>query len=113
MDDRRPHEFSPEESLGDIFFSIESKNWRRPRTLTLQNLGGALSVQISEEVLAERNVTSVEYVNQESNPDLPPNTFRVNTRTHIAVDDNYIYVWVPSLNRWKRALLSIWDIESQ
>ncbi len=113
MDDRRPHEFSPEESLGDIFFPVESKNWRRPRTLTLQNLGGILSIKLSEEVLAERNVTAVQYVNQEENPELPPNTFAINTRTHIAVDDNYIYVWVPSLNRWKRAMLSIWDIEAQ
>jgi len=110
MDDRKPYEISEGVNLADIFIEIESKSWRRPRTLTIQNLGGVLSVKLNEEALAERNVTSVEYVNQEENPELPPDTFRVNTRTHIAVDDNYIYVWVPSLKRWKRALLSTWDI---
>jgi hypothetical protein len=97
---------SAEELVG-CYVPVDSKNWRRPRALTLESLAGVLNVKVNEDIV-DRNVTSVEYVNQESNPELPPNTFKINTRTHIAVDDNYLYVWVPSLNRWKRIILSSW-----
>jgi hypothetical protein len=98
----------PFEEIAGSSIQLDSKNWKRPRALTLEVLAGVLNVKVSDEVIYERNVTSVEYVNQEGNPEIPPNTFRVNTRTHIAVDDNYLYVWVPSLNRWKRLILSSW-----
>jgi hypothetical protein len=93
--------------LSDVNVNVNSKLWRQPRTLTLENLGGLLSIAVSDG-LEERNVTSVEYVNQSENPTLPPETFKVNTRTHIAIDENYLYVWVQSLNKWKRCLLSNW-----
>ena len=108
MDDRKSYDISSQENLNNVFVQVESKGWRRPQTLTLENLGGILNVKVSEQIFVERNVTSVEYVNQEESPELPPNTFKVNTRTHIAVDDNYLYVWIPSLNRWKRTLLGTW-----
>lgn len=104
------NEFSiiPKSDFKNIFISIESKLWKRPGHLSLENLGGVLDIKINDE-FKERNVTSVEYVNQEQNPNLPPNTFNVNTRTHIAVDENYLYVWIPSLKRWKRIILSDWN----
>lgn len=89
------------------FVTIDAGGWKRPYALSLENLKGVLKVNVNED-LEERNVTSVEYKGQEENPLLPPNTLRVNTRTHIAVDDNYLYVWIPSLKRWKRTLLSGW-----
>lgn len=93
--------------LGSVFVPLDTKNWKRPRILSVENLGGVLNIKISEE-LNERNVTSVEFVNQNEEPELPPNTFKINTRTHIAIDENYMYVWVPSQNRWKRSILSVW-----
>jgi uncharacterized protein YuzE len=94
---------SPEELAG-TFISIDSKNWRRPRAVTLDGLSEVLNIKVGE----DKNVTAVEYVHQDDNPEIPPNTIKVDTKTHIAVDDNYLYVWVPSLNRWKRMLLSTW-----
>lgn len=104
----RPYQYekisSEEFDLSSIYIPIDSKNWKRPRALSLENLNGVLNIK----VVGEESVTSVEYINQEENPKLPPETFRVNTKTHIAVDENYIYVWVPSVSRWKRSILSQW-----
>jgi len=104
----RPKNLRPAEELNltGTFIEIESKNWKRSRMLSLENLGGLLEVKVQD--ISDRNVTSVEFTNQEEFPQLPPNAKKVNTRTHIAVDENYLYVWVPSLNRWKRTMLSFW-----
>lgn len=93
--------------LINTFVNVDSKLWKGPRPLSLQNLGGVLNIKIDDEI-NERNVTSVEYINQEENPKLPPETFNINLRTHIAVDENYLYVWIDSLKKWKRILLSDW-----
>jgi hypothetical protein len=104
----RPKNLRPTENLDleNTYIELESKSWKRHRMLSLENLQGVLEVKVQD--ISDRNVTSVEYVNQEEFPELPPNTFNVNTKTHIAVDENYLYVWVPSLKRWKRTLLSNW-----
>jgi len=90
--------------LQKVYVHIDSDNWKRTSLLSLESLAGHLSIKVNDNL----NVTSVNYVNQGENPELPPNTFRVNTRAHIAIDDNYLYVWVPSLKRWKRIILSSW-----
>jgi hypothetical protein len=104
----RPKNLKPTEDLDltNTFIEIESKSWKRSRMLSLENLNGVLNIKIAD--VTDRNVTSVDFVNQEEFPELPPNTFPLNTRTHIAVDDNYLYVWVPSSGRWKRTMLSSW-----
>ena len=95
-------------NLQNTFIEIESKSWKRSRMLSLENLNGVLSVEVAD--VKDRNVTSVVFKNQEENPESPPGTFKVDTKTHIAVDDNYLYVWVPSKKRWKRVILSSWAI---
>lgn len=45
--------------------------------------------------------------NQDVSINLPPKNASEVLAMHIAVDDNYLYVWVK--NRWKRTLLSNWD----
>jgi len=98
---------TPESDLSGIQFETTSRAWKRPKMLSLENLKGVLSVVVTDEILSERNVTSLE-PGQEQDPTAPPNTFKVSNRAHISIDDNYIYVWVPSKNVWKRALLSTW-----
>ena len=110
MAEHKPYEFvstHEEFDLKNVFIDINSKLWKKPKTLTIDNLGGMLNVKINEDI-KHRNVTCVEYVNQNENPDIPPHAIKVNTQTHIAVDENYLYVWVQSLKKWKRILLSDW-----
>jgi len=92
---------------GNAYLALDSEGWKRPRVTTLENLNGFINIKITEDI-KEKNVTSVEYFDQNINPTIPPNTYKVNLKTHIAVDNNYLYVWVPKLNRWKRMLLSEW-----
>lgn len=112
MDAKRPYQYE-KATLGEninpkvTYIPIDSGNWKRPRILTIENFSGLLEIKFNEELL-QRNVTSVDFVNQDVEPELPPNTFKVNTKTHIAIDDNYMYVWVPSKSRWKRIILSEW-----
>lgn len=114
--DTRPYlydKITPDESLdlSGIIIPIDYRDWKRPRNLSIENLGGLLSIKINENLFKERNVTSVEYLNQEQNPELPPETYKVNLKTHIAVDDNYLYVWVETKKKWKRCLLSDWEFQ--
>lgn len=94
-------------SLENTFLILDSKGWRKPAILSLDRLGNGLQLQLDRD-LVKRNVTSVEFINQNEIIDLPPESLPVNARTHIAVDENYLYVWVPQSKRWKRLPLSIW-----
>lgn len=104
----RPQILRPTENLNleNTFVEIESKSWKRSRMLSLEILGGILNIKTKD--FSDRNITALKYVNQEENPHLPPKTFKVDIKTHIAVDENYLYVWIHSLKRWKRILLSDW-----
>lgn len=89
------------------FIKVDGTSFRRPSSITLENVGKELKIRIEED-LSERNLTSVEFTNQNENPKLPPNSLPVVPKTHIAVDENYLYVWIPKISRWKRLLLSDW-----
>jgi len=86
----------------NIYITVDSKLWKRPKPLSLEDLTKLFDLN------SNANVISVEYKNQEQNPEFPPNTFGLNIKTHIAVDENYLYIWVPSLKKWKRVILSDW-----
>lgn len=96
-------DFNPVET----FIKVDSKDFQRPCTISLEVVGKILQISIDDEIF-ERNVTSVEFEGQDKDPTLPPNTFKISEKTHIAVDENYLYVWVPQLEKWKRMLLSDW-----
>ena len=99
--------------LSNVCIPVDSPNWKRARAasildivkvLSLNNSGGTVTVEVDKDI----NVSSVDYVNQFDSPERPPDTLSVNTRAHIAIDDNYLYVWVPALKRWKRSVLTEW-----
>jgi len=91
----------------ETFTLVDSVNFKKPCVISLENLAGFLTVKVDDN-LNNLNVVSVNCENQEDNPENPPNTFKVNTKAHIAIDDNYLYIWIPLLKRWKRAILSNW-----
>lgn len=93
----------------DTYIKVDSVSFRRPAAISLDRVGDILKVVVKEKMLQERNVTSLAFEGQDENPELPPNTFGIVPKTHIAVDENYLYVWIPSLSRWKRMMLSDWE----
>ena len=89
------------------FVLVDSASFKKPCTISLEKIGKAIEIKINEDI-ANKNVYSLEFSEQESNPQLPPNTLPLSTKTHISVDENYLYVWIPQSSRWKRILLSEW-----
>ena len=96
------------DNINDIFLPADSKKWRNYKSLSLEKLGDMLQVKVNDD-LSNRNVTSVISSDQESNPTIRPNRLQNTQKTYISVDENYLYVWIPSLKKWKRTLLSNWE----
>lgn len=114
MDVKRPYQYEKAkledvlEVKESVFIPLDTGIWKRPRILTLEKVGEVLQIKINDSII-ERNVTSVESSDQEEHPTLPPNGIPVMEKTFISVDENYLYVWIPTLKKWKRTLLSSWD----
>lgn len=96
----------------NTFLLADSNQWNKPYILSIEKIGQSLEIKINEDIqnkfkedLNLRNVFSVEFTLQDQFPELPPGSFPVSEKTHIAVDENYLYVWVFKVNRWKRILL--------
>jgi len=88
------------------FLKVDSNQFKRPSIISLEFVGKVLQLKINDD-LSALNLSAVEFKNQDKNPELPPDTIPVAPRTHIAVDENYLYVWVGT--KWKRMLLSDWE----
>ena len=71
-------------------------------------LGEKLQVVANNVIAADRNLTSIKFSNQEDAPELPPDTEAIVERSYIAIDNNYLYIWLDSLKKWKRTPLSEW-----
>ncbi|MFW6310997.1 MAG: hypothetical protein ACOC1K_02055 [Nanoarchaeota archaeon] len=95
-------------SFEDTYIPVDSKGWRTIRSISLDRLGNSLQLKFNEN-LFDRNITSIKIDKQEENPSLPPKGSSYVERTYISVDDNYLYIWIPNLKRWKRIMLSSWD----
>ena len=95
-------DFEPDKT----FIKIDSNQFKRPSIISLECVGKVLQLKINND-LNSLNLSAVQFKNQDKNPELPPDTIPIAVKTHIAIDENYLYVWIG--NRWKRALLSDWD----
>ena len=92
------------------FVLVDSVDFKKPCTITIEKIGQSIEIQLNEDI-AGKNVYSMVFSEQESNPQLPPDTLPISAKTHISVDENYLYVWVPQSSRWKRIPLSEWSPE--
>ena len=93
------------------FVQIDIELFRKPYIISLENIGNSLKLKFNNDInkfINERNVISVEYVDQAFNKELMPLNTPISKKTYISIDENYIYVWIPKLEKWKRVLLSDW-----
>jgi hypothetical protein len=95
--------------VNNSFIQVDSAAFNRPVTISLATVGDALQIRINEDFLEKRNVVSVESAGQDISPGLPPDAFSLSSPLHLAADENYLYVWIPKLSKWKRLLLSDWN----
>ena len=97
------------------YFLVDSQEFNRPCAISLQNIGQSLEIHIDQSVLKrfeKANVTSHSVESQESDPALPPDAFPISIPLHLAADENYLYVWITKVSRWKRLPLSSWNDSS-
>lgn len=98
---------APEINKDKTFIQIDSGDWRKPYILSIERLGETLQIKLDRD-LSNFNVTSVKFDNQNFVPERSPESLPITNKSHLAVDENYLYIWVPQSNRWKRVPLSIW-----
>jgi len=98
-------------NVPNSFVLVDSPEFNRPESISLQVVGECLQLKINEDLLKDINinVVSVDPRGMESAPQLPPDSIPVSSTLHLAADENYLYIWVQKLGRWKRLLLSEWN----
>lgn len=92
------------------FVLVDSADFRKPVTISLEKIGDSLQLRIDDD-LEWRNISVVEPEGLEEKPGSNPDKLPISTKTHISVDENYLYVWVPQSEKWKRIPLSEWSQE--
>jgi len=90
---------------------VDSTDFKKPSTISLEMIGDALQLKLDEDITS-KNISAVEYLELDSKPTSNPGTLPISPKTHISVDENYLYVWIPKLGKWKRIPLSDWPQES-
>ena len=90
------------------FIQIDSADFRKPISISLERIGNVLQLKVEDD-LEIRNVSSVKCLNLENEPNLNPEKIEISPMTNIAVDENYLYIWVEKISKWKRILLSDWE----
>jgi hypothetical protein len=90
-------------------FLVDHVNFKRPYTISLETVGKILQLKLNEDLVKNinsKNVTALNFLNQDTESNIPPNIEQIAQPSFIAIDENYLYVWVPQLNKWKKILLT-------
>ena len=87
--------------LSKTFIPIDNENFRQSGIISLENINNCLNLKLND------NITSIPYTNQNENPTLVPSKNII--KTYVSIDENYLYVWIDSLQKWKRILLTEWE----
>ena len=82
------------DNTDNYFILLDNKIFKRPIGFPLNKILNKINI--------------FKKTTQDKNPTLPPNTEEINLPLTMAIDDNYLYIWIESQKRWKRILLSNW-----
>jgi hypothetical protein len=86
----------------ETFILVDSPTWRDPRNLDIGSLRDILD--IPNKLDPSANVFAYKFKDQDTDPEIPPGSHKLDKSLELAADDNYLYVWVK--NRWKRIPLT-------
>jgi hypothetical protein len=92
------------------FILVDSTDFRKPVTISIETIGKALQLKIDQD-LEWKNTSAVQPEELGRKPETNPDKLPISPKTHISVDENYLYVWVPQSQKWKRIPLSDWPQE--
>jgi len=98
--------------LKNTFVEIDNEQCPRPVSLSLENLNNILQIKVNEDFinkkLENKNLSCIEFINQDTSPYTNPFNYNISQQTFLSVDENYLYVWIPTLKKWKRIPLLDW-----
>lgn len=97
-------------NLDKSFVLADSIEFKKASVISLETVGNVLQLKLDEDV-ASKNISAVDPSVLESKPTTIPGDLLISPKTYISVDDNYLYVWISKLKKWKRILLSDWSQE--
>lgn len=86
--------------INKSYVEIDGIGWRTPSHISVKGIMDFMQLDIPDGT----NVKLVAFVNQDISINTPPNTYPIEKDLQLAVDDNFLYVWIK--NRWKRVPLS-------
>jgi hypothetical protein len=89
------------------FIKIDGIDFKRPVAISASDLSKVLLSEIDED-MTRKNVSGVEFNGQDEDPTKEPEKISISDQINIAIDDSYLYIWVPSLKKWKRIMLGDW-----
>lgn len=117
----------------DVFVEVTSPRWRVPGKISISqlfndnpkihvqqkfadNIDGdtliidpkTLKVKINEKYIETPSVFCEEFIDQHITYNKPPANASEVSGMHMMTDGNYLYIWVESEERWKRAMISEW-----
>jgi len=99
-------------SIGDIIASIQAGKLSEQIdniSIVIDIQTGKLRVVFPEIVnQLKHNVFCEPFVDHDMSVNRPPKNAFEPSAMHIAISDNYIYVWIEKQQKWKRAMLSDW-----
>ena len=94
-------------SIDNTYVQVDSGDWRKPYIISIENIGNKISLKLNKD-LSGLNVTSSKFEDQNLVVNRSPESLPITNKAFLAVDDNYLYVWIENLGRWKRVALTEW-----
>jgi len=86
--------------INNTFLEADGVGWRAPMHMSIKDIMDQMQLDIPEEA----NVRLVTFEDQDTSINRPPNTYPLDHSLNLAVDENFLYVWINE--RWKRIPLS-------
>lgn len=87
-------------NLDTTFLEVDANEWRQPQYIKLRSVLDAMDLTIPD----APNVKLVTFEDQDVSINRPPNTYPLDHSLNLAVDENFLYVWINE--RWKRVPLT-------
>lgn len=97
-------------NLDKTFVLGDSVDFKKPSIISLEVVGNALQLKMDDDI-ASKNISAVDPIELESKPSSNPGTLPISPKTHVSVDEDYLYIWITKLGKWKRIPLSDWTQE--
>ena len=95
-------------NIDGAMVKIDSQEFRQPHIISVREIANSINLQFNKESVEDKNLSVIGFDSQDSEPTKSPDDTLYVQKTFMAIDENYMYVWIPSLSKWKRIPLSDW-----